>query len=189
MAAAVCSEYIKYENTHTQYRNTLQLGIDVTITDKKSLLPLINLNVTQNEELLKKKTGGATEEREWKRRPKVTDLFWGTGNPFGHNFHTVLGSDLTYDMDILPILISTMVALCKPVNEGEEPGEVILSYGKHRAAIPVFFEQASEHFEIDQVPKEEIPPIKELLQRGADFRFLKQIQQPTGIARMRLKVN
>jgi len=155
--------------------------MDVTITDKKSLLPLLNLNLKQNEDLLKQRRNGS---EGW---PKVVDLFWGTGNPFGHNFHTVLGSDLTYDMDILPILLSTMAALCTPVNEGEAAGEVILSYGKHRAAIPVFFEQAAEYFELHHVPKEDMPPIKELLARGADFFFLKQISQPTGIVRMRLK--
>lgn len=154
----------------------------MTITDKKALLPLLNLNVTQNMDLIKSKRGqsGWTE-------PKVEELFWGTGNPFGHNFDIVLGSDLTYDLDILPILLSTMAALCEPAKEGEKGGEVILSYGRHRSVVPTFLEMAAEHFDITHVDKKHLPCTKELMALGAEFEFLRQISQPTRIVHMKYK--
>jgi predicted nicotinamide N-methyase len=55
-----------------------QLGADIVLTDKQSLLPLIQHNVDKNID---------------NPKVQVKELFWGTGNPFSTAFDIVLGKN------------------------------------------------------------------------------------------------
>lgn len=131
------------------------------------MLPLLQHNVAQNTTTLAN------------AQVNVAELLWGTGNPFNTKFDVIIGSDLTYDAEILAILLQTMADLCNP-----QGGQVILAYGRHRAVIEMFFELARERFVITHVDKKDLPSTKAL--KKGEFRFLKQISQPTGIVHMSL---
>ena len=121
---------------------------------------------------------------------KVAELFWGTGNPFGHpfdvilgnnvtciSFSHILGADLTYDFEDLPILLKTASDLMGDqsvfyIGYGKKFLRKFLIFfsfslsdlfqGKERAAIPTFFELASHDFQVEYVPDEHLVQSEDL---------------------------
>eukprot|EP01116_Phalansterium_solitarium_P023062 TRINITY_DN7882_c0_g1_i1.p1 TRINITY_DN7882_c0_g1~~TRINITY_DN7882_c0_g1_i1.p1 ORF type:complete len:249 (-),score=5.17 TRINITY_DN7882_c0_g1_i1:75-776(-) len=116
-------------------------GADVVATDKASLLGLLSHNLEAN-----------VSSQEVKSRFHTAELLWGTGNPFGAAFDIILGADLTYDFEDLPVLVSTLVDL------SSETSAIFIAYGKERAAAPTFLELAAQHFELHHVNDAELDP-------------------------------
>lgn len=121
-----------------------KVGADIVLTDKQALLPLIDHNIRKN-----------LNEQE-RARIRTSELLWGTGNPFGKGFDLVLGADLTYDFEDLPPLVETFSALsCSDAGENKST-EILLAYGKERAAIEPFLEQVRREWDVTLVPDEHL---------------------------------
>mmetsp|Transcript_9661 Transcript_9661/g.13305 ORF Transcript_9661/g.13305 Transcript_9661/m.13305 type:complete len:252 (-) Transcript_9661:33-788(-) len=128
------------------------MGAQVTLTDKASLLKLIQLNVDSN----------TADNLEVRKNITAQELFWGTEitDPnLKDHFDVVLGADLTYIFEDLPILLDTMKQLLRR-GEFTSTGNswvpnntsvILLAYGKERAAIPTFFELAAKDFEVVKI--------------------------------------
>ena len=128
------------------------MGAHVTLTDKASLLKLIQLNVDDN----------TTDKLEIRKNVSVQELFWGsdiTDSIIKDQFDIVLGADLTYDLEDIPILLHTMNQLLKR-GEFQSSGNehvpsntsvILLAYGKERYAMTSFFELAAKDFEIVKI--------------------------------------
>eukprot|EP01087_Luapelamoeba_hula_P016472 TRINITY_DN5066_c4_g1_i1.p1 TRINITY_DN5066_c4_g1~~TRINITY_DN5066_c4_g1_i1.p1 ORF type:complete len:290 (+),score=47.65 TRINITY_DN5066_c4_g1_i1:14-883(+) len=159
------------------------VGADIVLTDKSTLLPMLTHNINANSALWDTTTSSPC------KAPTAREVLWGVAldkqgdvtptSPPLQQFDVVLGSDLTYDYEVLPPLLHTMRELVA------DSGEIILSYGKHRSVMPVFLQLAEQLFTLEHVNKTDIPPHKELKVRGAEFWFLNQIAQPIRIVRMR----
>eukprot|EP01119_Soliformovum_irregulare_P018722 TRINITY_DN5794_c1_g3_i2.p2 TRINITY_DN5794_c1_g3~~TRINITY_DN5794_c1_g3_i2.p2 ORF type:complete len:104 (-),score=26.23 TRINITY_DN5794_c1_g3_i2:127-438(-) len=83
-------------------------------------------------------------------RVTIRELLWGSDLPDQETFDVILGADLTYDFDDLPILISTLR------NVSHATSRVYIAYGVERAATETFLEMAREHFEVTSVPDSSI---------------------------------
>jgi hypothetical protein len=68
-------------------------------------------------------------------------------------FKLIIGSDLTYDFEDLPLLLETAASL---MGDHSHASQFILAYGEQRAAMPTFFEMASEYWDVQRVPKEHL---------------------------------
>jgi predicted nicotinamide N-methyase len=112
------------------------LGANITLTDKPALLQLIRHNVEKNVEDTK--------------NVHIEALCWGFENPFGEPFDIVLGADLTYDLEDIPLIVGQLKCLCN------FKSTVLLAYGKQRYAMQFFFEEARKYFEIEHVPDEHV---------------------------------
>lgn len=98
-----------------------KMNAHVTVTDKRSLLPLIEYNIKHN----------LTESQQ--KNMTVDELFWGTESEYAkQHFDVIIGADLTYDFEDLPALIKTMTHL----TEINQNAEIFLAYGKERAVNP-----------------------------------------------------
>lgn len=88
---------------------------EITLTDKTILLKLIDFNLEQN---------GVKQQSV-----KTETFFWGEKNPFPHEFDVVLGADLTYDFDDLPVLVSALRAVT------DKNSVVFIAYGNGKGII------------------------------------------------------
>ncbi|PRP85080.1 hypothetical protein PROFUN_07264 [Planoprotostelium fungivorum] len=107
---------------------TAACGASITMTDKAALLPLLRYNVQQN----------SVHYPHVMKNTTVDELLWGDDTPAWSKSDIIIGADLTYDFEDLPLLIRTMSSVLLP------GGRVYLAYGEERAAVPSFFEQMKE---------------------------------------------
>eukprot|EP01098_Paradermamoeba_levis_P012844 TRINITY_DN5710_c0_g1_i1.p1 TRINITY_DN5710_c0_g1~~TRINITY_DN5710_c0_g1_i1.p1 ORF type:complete len:239 (-),score=81.95 TRINITY_DN5710_c0_g1_i1:114-830(-) len=110
------------------------LGADIVLTDQSSLIPLLNHNISLNRQ---------TNQSPLKAKADV--LMWGSGNPFGHPFDVILGADLTYEYEDLPLLLSSIEQL------SDHNTVTYIAYGEERAVIGNFFKLLEEKFEYEKV--------------------------------------
>lgn len=121
----------------------------MTLTDKSTLLKLLENNIAKN----------LTEEE--RKRTTAKELFWGSGNPFSEAIDFIIGADLTYDFEDLPILVQTLKEL------SSDTTITYIAYGKERAAsthysmtvnfvAPKFLELVEESFNVTQLDDFEI---------------------------------
>ena len=148
------------------------LGARVTLTDLAPNLPLLEANARANSEQLAPActgNGASSSERVGTDSDgggvtdaspaRVLPLRWGE-SPLppslladGH-FDYVLATDVLYSHDGVAPLVHTLAQLAR----GSD-AEVLLAAGRNRHAGDAFFAAAATHFEVAEVPREELDPI------------------------------
>ena len=122
-------------------------GARVVLTDLPCNLPLLADNCRAN--------AHAWSEPD---APVVSALKWGSQPPAecAQPFDLILGADLFYAHDAMPLLVDTLVALSGKLTT------VWLAAGRNRQAADEFWPLAKEHFAVELVPPAELDPLYQL---------------------------
>lgn len=122
-------------------------GARVVLTDLPCNLPLLADNCRDNHHVWSESDA-----------PVVSALQWGSQLPAEcmQSFDTILGADLFYAHDAMPLLVDTLVAL------SSEMTTVWLAAGRNRQAADEFWPIAKAHFSVELVPLDELDPLYQL---------------------------
>ncbi|MDP2435085.1 MAG: hypothetical protein Q8P67_05035, partial [archaeon] len=112
-------------------------GALITLTDLPNVLPLLRHNLQLN---------GLSSDPT-----AVAELTWGSTALTGWRADLLLGADLTYELEDIPLLMGVISHFCSPRPEGSG-ASFILAYGEERYVTGVFFEQlAAEGYSISHL--------------------------------------